>query len=85
MVLSSIEEMKLGKSPGHSNVMMEMLKALPDQCSQLIADLINAILNPSSSNITKWSKTLKQFVGNLPTLKGLKKEKFLRNGTTVIS
>ena len=74
MVLSSIEEMKLGKSPGHSNVMMEILKALPDQCSQLIADLINAIVNPLSSNITKWSNTLKQFVGNLSTLKGLKKE-----------
>ena len=74
MVLSSIEEMKLGKSHGHSNVMMEILKALPGQCSQLIADLINAIVNPLSSNITKWSNTLKQFVGNLSTLKGLKKE-----------
>ena len=24
-------------------------------------------INPSSANITKWSNTLKQFVGNLPT------------------
>ena len=25
------------------------------------------LLNPLSANITKWSSTLKQFVGNLPT------------------
>ena len=29
-------------------------------------DLLN-FLNPLSANITKWSNTLKQFVGNLPT------------------
>ena len=44
MVLSSIQKMKLGKSPGPLNVTAEMLKASPDQCSQLIADLINAIV-----------------------------------------
>ena len=44
MVLSSIQKVKLGKSPGPSNVIAEMLKASPDQCSQLIADLINAIV-----------------------------------------
>ena len=44
MVLSSIQKMKLGKSPGPSNVIAEMLKASPDQCSQLIADLINTIV-----------------------------------------
>ena len=27
----------------------------------------NAKLNPLSANFTKWSNTLKQFVGNLPT------------------
>ena len=26
-----------------------------------------SFLNPLSANITKWSNTLKQFVGNLPT------------------
>ena len=36
--------MKLGKSPCPSNVIAETLKASPDQCSQLIADLINAIV-----------------------------------------
>ena len=36
--------MKLGKSPGSSNVIVEMLKASSDQCSQLIADLINTII-----------------------------------------
>ena len=45
MVLSSIQKMKLGKSPGTSNVIAEMLKASPDQCSELIADLINTIVN----------------------------------------
>ena len=36
--------MKLGKPPGASNVIAEMLKASPDQCSQLITDLSNAIV-----------------------------------------
>ena len=36
--------MKLGKSPGPSNVITEILKASPDRCSQLIAGLINAII-----------------------------------------
>ena len=44
MVLSLIQKMKLGKSLGPSNIIVEMLKASPDQCSQLIADLINAIV-----------------------------------------
>ena len=43
MVLSSIQKIKLGKSPGPSNVIVEMLKASPDQFSELIVDLINAI------------------------------------------
>ena len=34
--------MKSRKSQSPSNIIAEMLKALPDQCSQLIADLINA-------------------------------------------
>ena len=32
------------KITGPSNIMTEMLKASPDECSQLIADLINAIV-----------------------------------------
>ena len=36
--------MKLGKSPAPSNIFTEILKASPDQCSQLIADLINSIV-----------------------------------------
>ena len=42
MVLSTMQKMKLRKPPGPSNVIAEMLKASPDQCSQLLADLINA-------------------------------------------
>ena len=44
MVLLLIYKMKLGKSPGPSNVITEILKASPDHCSQLIAGLINAII-----------------------------------------
>ena len=36
--------MKSRKSQSPSNIIAEMLKALPDQCIQLIADLINAII-----------------------------------------
>ena len=43
VVLSSIRKIKLGKSPGPLNVIAETLQSSPDQCSQLIADLINAI------------------------------------------
>ena len=43
MVLSLLQKTKLRKSPGPSNVIAEMLKALPDQCSQLIANLINTL------------------------------------------
>ena len=37
-----MQKMKLRKSPGPSNVIAEMLKASPDQCSELLADLISA-------------------------------------------
>ena len=43
VVLSSIGKIKLGKPPDPLNVIAETLKSSPDQCSQLIADLINAI------------------------------------------
>ena len=44
IVLLLIQKMKFGKSSGPSNVIAEILKASSDQCSQLIADLINAIV-----------------------------------------
>ena len=44
MVLSSLQKMKLGKSPGGSNIIAEISKASPDQCNQLIPVLINAIV-----------------------------------------
>ena len=43
MVLSMVQKMKLGKTQGPSNIIAEMLKTSPYQCSQLIAVLINAI------------------------------------------
>ena len=50
MVLSLIEKMKLGKSLGPLNVIAEMLKASPDRCSQLIADLIKTIIKRRESS-----------------------------------
>ena len=39
MVLSLVQKMKLEKSPTPSNIFAEMLKASPDPCRQLIAEL----------------------------------------------
>ena len=44
MMSSLIQKMKSRKSQSPSNIIAEMLKALPGQCIQLIADLINAII-----------------------------------------
>ena len=30
-------------------------------------NILQNLFNPSSANLTKWSNTLKQFVGKLPT------------------
>lgn len=40
MVLSSIQKLKLWKSPGPPGIVAAMLKAPPEKFSQLIADLI---------------------------------------------
>ena len=54
MVPSTMQKMKLRKSPGPSNVIAEMLKASPDHCSELLAALINATVKegkvPEESN-----------------------------------
>ena len=34
---------------------------------QVFIKIIRRVINPLSANATKWSNTLKQFVGNLPT------------------
>ena len=53
MVLSSVQ--KIGKSPGLLNTIAEMiLKASPDQCSQLITVLINAIAKEGNVS-EKWN------------------------------
>ena len=39
--------------------------ALSQSCSQIYENQLN--INPLSANPTKWSNTLEQFVGNLPT------------------
>ena len=44
MVSDSIRKMKQSKAPGPSGIVAEMLKAAPDCCSQLIADLTNAVV-----------------------------------------
>ena len=38
------------------------------ECKQILrVSICGAKFNPFSANVTKWSNTLKQFVGNLPT------------------
>ena len=56
MSLSSIQRIKLGKSVGPSSVIVKMLEASPDQCSQLIAHLINAIVKEGKVP-EKWNNT----------------------------
>lgn len=48
MVLLLIQKNKLGKSAGPSGNVAEMVKSSPDQCSQLIADLVNIIVKKSN-------------------------------------
>ena len=43
-ILKSLRCMKNGKAAGPSGVVAEMLKAAPDICSKIIADLMNAII-----------------------------------------
>ena len=42
MVEKSINKMKKGKAPGPSGVVTEILKASPDICSKMIANLTNS-------------------------------------------
>ena len=75
IVLSSIQKMKLGKSPSPSNIIPKMLEASPDQCSQLIADLINAIVKVGKVP-EEWNNS---YIMSLFKVKGgaLDKEKYL--------
>lgn len=41
-MLSLVQKIKSGKSLGSLNIIVEISKVSPDQCSQLIAVLINA-------------------------------------------
>ena len=75
IVLSLIQKMKLGKSPSPSNIIPKMLEASPDQCSQLIADLINAIVKVGKVP-EEWNNS---YIMSLFKVKGgaLDKEKYL--------
>lgn len=48
LILLLIQKNKLGKSAGPSGSAAEMVKRLPDQCSQLIADLVNITVKESN-------------------------------------
>ena len=54
MVLPLVQKTKLAKALGPSNINADISKASPDQCSQLIAVLINALIKegkvPEESN-----------------------------------
>ena len=43
-VLKSLRHMKNGKAAGPSGIVAEMLRAAPDICCKIIADLMNAII-----------------------------------------
>ena len=43
-ILKPLRDMKNGKVAGPSGVIAEMLKAAPDICYEIIADLMNAII-----------------------------------------
>ena len=49
--------MKLGKAPGPSGVVTEMLKASSDVCSEMIADLTNSIIRDNTMP-SEWSDTI---------------------------
>ena len=48
MIEKSISKMKLGKAPGPSGVVTELLKASADVCSEMIADLTNSIIRDNT-------------------------------------
>ena len=49
------------------NSLVDILNQRLEGNSVIHSDKCKAYLNPLSANPTKWSNTLKQFVGNLPT------------------
>ena len=57
MVEKSITKMKLGKAPGPSGVVTEMLKASSDVCSEMIANLTNSIIRDNTMP-SKWNYSI---------------------------
>ena len=57
MVEKSISKMKLGKAPSPSDVVTEMLKASPDVCSEMIADLTNSIIHDNTMP-SEWNDSI---------------------------
>ena len=57
MVEKSISKMKLGKAPGPSGVVTEILKASSDVCSEMIADLTNSIIRDNTMS-SEWNDSI---------------------------
>ena len=57
MAEKSISKMKLGKAPGPSGVVTEMLKASSDVCSEMIADLTNSIIRDNTMP-SEWNDSI---------------------------
>ena len=51
----------------HQLSVLNLIKELIPIGTLLSENLLQIVLNPSSANPTKWSNTLKQFVGKLPS------------------
>ena len=57
MAEKSISKMKLGKAPGPSGVVTEMLKASSDVCSEMIVDLTNSIIRDNTMP-SEWNDSI---------------------------
>ena len=57
MVEKSISKKKLGKAPGPSGIVTEMLKASSDVCSEMIADLTNSIIRDNTMP-SEWNDSI---------------------------
>ena len=57
MVLKALKKMKVGKAAGPSGIVVEMLKADPNLCCKVIAELANAIVREEKMP-TEWKESI---------------------------
>ena len=57
MVLKALKKMKVGKAAGPSGIVVERLKASPNLCCKVIAELANAIVREEKMP-TEWKESI---------------------------